>query len=440
MDRTRLVTRRKTLAGALGAGALVVGLAATGCGGDTGQKGSTTAAKPAKVVLRTQTNQYMVDILEQKLLPAYKQKVPQHTVEWERGGLGIEMIQAVMSESAAGTSPDVFWIGSDWVAQLARGKVIKDLSGYIKTWGQDNDYYPNMVETLWNRRWFLPGTGSCDIFLYRLDWFREANLPVDPAQFPATWEAFADAANKLTRRQGDEFTRAGFNMTGGSSDFREFRQLLWQAGGEEWNADHSKSTFNSQAGVDALQYIVDLYGKYRVTPQGGMKNPSNTGNVYSSGVAAMLRSTPSTAATVKMAAPDVFAQTGFGQPHKRAKQVNQVDVDGWAMSQAAHEPDAGFSLLSFFEDGPNLLAWNEAGGTIPPRKSLASSPHAQQPYLKAYVEYFGKFGKGYQQYQQPGVALAMTDAAQGKKGVKQALDDAARETDAFLATLQPAPR
>src|SRR5690242_2709879 len=110
MDKMRLVTRRKALAGALGAGALALGLAATGCGGDTGQKGSTTAAKPAKVVLRTQTNQYMVDILEQKLLPAYKQKVPQHTVEWERGGLGIEMIQAVMSESAAGTSPDVFWI------------------------------------------------------------------------------------------------------------------------------------------------------------------------------------------------------------------------------------------------------------------------------------------------------------------------------------------
>src|SRR5438067_339697 len=169
-DRAR-VTRRRVVASS-GAAAAVLVIAA--CGGDSGQKGTQVAAKPAKIVLRTQTNQYMVDILEQKLLPAYKQRVPQHTVEWERGGLGIEMIQAVMAESAAGTSPDVFWIGSDWVAQMARGKVVKDLSGYIKTWGQDNDYYPNMVETLFGRRWFLPGTGSCDIFLYGMDWLRVA--------------------------------------------------------------------------------------------------------------------------------------------------------------------------------------------------------------------------------------------------------------------------
>ena len=33
--------------------------------------------------------------------------------------------------------------------------------------------------------------------------FAEAGLPSDPAQFPTTWESFADAAARLTRRQGE---------------------------------------------------------------------------------------------------------------------------------------------------------------------------------------------------------------------------------------------
>jgi multiple sugar transport system substrate-binding protein len=435
------VTRRRIVAwGGAVATALPLGATAgcTGTGG--GQPSANIAAKPAKIVLRTLTTPYPVSVLDQTILPAYKQKAPQHTVDWERGAEGVGMIEAVMAGSAAGTAPDLFWIGSDFVAQLARGKVIREIGGYVKTWNQDKDYYASTIEPLWGRRWFLPGIASCDIYLYRKDWFRDANLPVDQAAFPTTWEAFADAAGRLTRRQGDEFTRAGFQLTGGSNDRREWRQLLWQAGGEEWNADHSKALFNSQAGVEALQYIVDLYGKYRVSPPGGVKNPSGTGNVFSAGVAAMLRATPSTASAVRTATPDVFAQTGFGPPHKRAKQVSQIDVDGWAMPVAAREPDAGFALLAFIQEPENLLAWNEAGGLIPPRKSLASSAHGQQPYIKSFLEMLDKYGRGYQQYNQPASVAAMVDAVEGKKGVKQALDDAARETDAFIATLQPAPK
>jgi multiple sugar transport system substrate-binding protein len=391
------------------------------------------------VVLRTLSDQNQGTSTE-RILAAYRQKVPQHTVEWERGAGGVSMIEAVMAGSAAGTAPDVFWIGSDFVAQLARGKIIRDLSGYIKTWGQEKDYYANTVEPLWGRRWFLPGIASCDMYVYRLDWFREANLPVERDRFPTTWEAFADAATKLTRRQGEEFIRAGFNMTGASSDRREWRPLLWQAGGEEWNADHSKATFNSQAGVEALQFIVDLYGKYRVSPTGGIKNPAGSGNVFSAGVAAMIRSTPSAANQIRIAAPDVFAQTGFGPPHKRAKQATQIDVDGWVMPVAAREPDAGFNLLAFIQEPQNLLAWNETSGQIPPRKSLASSAHAQQPYIRTYLEMLDKYGRGYHQYHQPASVQALDDVLTGKKGIKQALDDAARETDAFIATLQPTPK
>ncbi len=408
------------------------------CGIESAGQMAAPSAKPAKIVIRTFASQAEKDMMEKRLLPGYKQKAPHHTVEWEQQttGSGAAMIEAITAGAAAGTPPDVFYIGSDWIAQFARSRMIRDLTAYIRAWGQEKDYYSNTVEALWGRRWFLPEIASCDLYVYRLDWFREANLPAEPARFPVTWEAFADAATRLTRRQGDEFTRAGFYTTG---EVREWRQLLWQAGGEEWNADHTKTTYNSQAGVEALTYLRDLLVRYQVAPISGLPIPSGN-NAVSAGLAAMQRLTPSGANTVRVQAPDIFAQVGFGPPHKRVKQTNQIDVDGWAITAAAREPDAGFALLAYIQEPDNLLAWNEATGLIPPRKSLASSAHVQQPYIKAFQESLDKYGRGYQQYQTTILNTAVADAVQGRVSVKQALDDAARQNDAFLATLQPVPK
>jgi len=429
----RRVTRRAATAGAT----VLLGSLAAACAGQTG--GTTSpSAKPARVAVRTFAAQAVVDLMQQKVLPGYKQKVPHHSVDWEQQstGSGAEMIMAVTTATAGGTAPDVFHLGSDWNAQVARAKLIKDLTGYVKTWGQDKDYYPNAVAPIWGRRWFLPITSGCDLYLYRMDWFREANLPVEPARFPVTWEAFADAAAKLTRRQGDEFTRAGFYTTG---EAREWRQLLWQAGGEEWNADHSKAAYNSPAGVEALAYLRDLIARHQVVRAGGMQIPPGQ-SAYSAGLTAMQRANPSAANTVKSRAPEVFAQTGFGAPHKHARQVNQIDVDGWVMAATSREPDAAFSLMTFVQEPATLLTWNEATGYFPPRKSLASSAYMQQPHMKVFGEMLDKYGRMYHQYQTPILNTAAADVMANRKTPKQALDDAARENDIFIAQLQPAPK
>jgi multiple sugar transport system substrate-binding protein len=423
------------LGGALGSS--LVAACAVGSGVAGGSRPA-PAARPARIGIRTFTGQPVIDTMEKVILPGYRQAAPQHTVEWEQQttGSGLQMIEAITAATAAGTPPDVFYIGSDWIAQLARGRQIKDLSAYVKAWGQDKEYYPNTVEALWGRRWFLPQIASCDLYLYRLDWFREANLSVEPARFPTTWEAFADAAATLTRRQGDEFTRAGFYTTG---EVREWRQLLWQAGGEEWNADHTKAAYNNPAGIEALTYLRDLLLRHRVSPVAGLQIAAGN-SAFSSGLAAIQRLTPSGANTIRTRAPDLFGQTGYGPPHRRAKQVNQIDVDGWAMTAAAREPDAGFSLLAFIEEPANLLAWNEATGLIPPRRSLATSAHVQQPFIKAFQEALSQYGRGYHQYQTAILNTAAADVVQDRKSPTQALADAARENDAFLAQLQPVPR
>jgi ABC-type glycerol-3-phosphate transport system substrate-binding protein len=430
-----LGTRRIVLGGLAGGAAGL--LAACGAAGSTGAgEGSSPAARPAKIIARVGASPTLTSFFNGTLLPGYKAKAPQHTVEMEWIA-NAPIYETIAASAAAGTNPDAFWIGSDIMPSLVLNRLVRDLSGPIRTWGQEKDYYAGTIDPLWGKKWFLPGISSCDAYLYRTDLFAEAGLPADPARFPLTWEAFADAAVRLTRRDGGEIARAGFAT---SADSREWRQLFWQAGGEQWNADQTKVVFNDQAGVDSLTYLRDLLVKQQLAPPAGMKLPPGAASACAANLAAIQRVNPGGANRVRTSAPDVWASTAFGAPHKRTRQVSQIDVDGWAMPAGTKEPDAGFAFIAFFEEPAMLLGYNEVEGFIPPRKSLASSPHVQQPHLRFFADVLDKHGHSYRldTIHSPILKTMVEDAVGGGKSVKQSLDDAANEMNRGLAQL-PAP-
>jgi multiple sugar transport system substrate-binding protein len=83
---------------------------------------------------------------------------------------------------------------------------------------------------------------------YNADLLVEAGI--DAA--PTTGEEFAAAAAAMTND-----TNKGFNITGGFPVQQIFQMLLHQYGGTEFNAEGTEATWNSEAGVQALQWMVD---------------------------------------------------------------------------------------------------------------------------------------------------------------------------------------
>src|SRR5262249_28451574 len=150
-----------------------------------------------------------------------------------------------------------------------------------------------------------------------------------------------------------------------------------------------------QAGVDALTFLQDVLTKRGVAPLAGMKLPGGSPNLFAAGLVAVQRVNARVANQVRTAAPDVWGHAGLGAPHNRARQVSHIEADGWAMSTGAREPDAGFSLLAFLQEPAQMLAYNELQGQVPPRKSLSTSAHMQQPFLKTYAEAIDRYGHPY---------------------------------------------
>ena len=199
--------------------------------------------------------------------------------------------------------------------------------------------------------------------------------------------------------------------------------------------------FNNQSGVDALSYLQDLLVRRRVAPLTGMSLPSSSPNLFAAGLVAVQRVNARVANQVRTTVPDVWARTAIGAPHKRAKQVSHIEADGWALNAGAKQPDAAFSVMAFLQDGPQMLAYNELQGQVPPRRSLSTSAHMQQSFLKTYADAIDKFGHSYRLDVNHAAILKpmVDDVMSGKKSVRQSLDDAVQAINVAFEKLGGGP-
>ena len=94
--------------------------------------------------------------------------------------------------------------------------------------------------------WFY---GFCNYL--NLNHFKEAGL--DPEKDTQTWEAFGEAAKRLTKKDGGKFTRQGFKFAMHAAQWTmiQFNPILVQSGGA-WFDANGKCTVNNEAGVKAM--------------------------------------------------------------------------------------------------------------------------------------------------------------------------------------------
>ena len=94
--------------------------------------------------------------------------------------------------------------------------------------------------------------------------FKEAGL--DPERPPATLDELVDYAKKLTKRSPNgDLLQAGLTIDMGGQDHHWLREvLIRQFGGAPYSADKKTVTYNTDAGVAATQWYIDLAAKQKV--------------------------------------------------------------------------------------------------------------------------------------------------------------------------------
>ena len=238
-----------------GAGA---GLALAGCGGsqsEVQEAGSGKSYNGPKVTLSFWNGftggdgPYM-----QKLVEEFSSQQKNINVSWNSMDWAV-YYQKVPSAVSAGKGPDVAIMHIEQLpTNAARGVIIPldELTNVLNL--KTSDFVPEV----WSagiydgKRYGIPLDIHPMGFYYNKSTMEKAGL--DPNKPPQTKDDYMAALQQMKSKGIQGHWMSPFFFTGGMT----FDALCYQHGGRLYNEDGTNATFNSQAGVDALTWMVDL--------------------------------------------------------------------------------------------------------------------------------------------------------------------------------------
>jgi sn-glycerol 3-phosphate transport system substrate-binding protein len=213
-----------------------------------------------------------------------------------------------------------------------------------------------------DQTWSIPFQRSAVVLYYNADLFAEAGI--DP---PTDWQSWAEAAQALTVRDGDNVTRWGIEF---SSDWPYwlFQPLAIGAGQNIVGENPTEVFFDTQALKDALQFYIDLSQVYQATPAGVQANWGAGPSDLASGQTAMIaHSTGSLSGILSQADFEVGVMP---YPGKEAGSYASVPGGGnlYVMDGASDaEKAAAWKFIQFLTEPDRVADFSIQTGYIPNR-------------------------------------------------------------------------
>jgi multiple sugar transport system substrate-binding protein len=176
-------------------------------------------------------------------------KVNLEVVGWQ------QMHDTTVQRIAAGSLPDLVNTATIWLPEWVEANAIQEVGPAYVSDKVMGDIVPALLEkgtAYKGKSYGLPiAAGGRGMFINN-KLFKDAGL--DPSKPPATFDDFKKAIVQIKEKTG----QFGFAFDAkGVQAFRYFGFFLWNAGGDFFTAD-GKAAFNSDAGVKALAFLVDL--------------------------------------------------------------------------------------------------------------------------------------------------------------------------------------
>lgn len=202
------------------------------------------------------------------------------TLKYEAGGTeGAGYQQTLLTEVAAGTAPDVFWIPGASLASFASAGAILNLAEYAEAANFDTSvYYPQQINELTfdpnggDALWGLPRDASSFALYYNEDLFAEAGIDT-PAQLIAddnwNWDTFTETAKAISELSSGDNKIVGAGMSGWWANW-----LVWINAAANnnrnnyFNEDRTACGLNQPATTEAFTFLSNIYSNGWAVPFG----------------------------------------------------------------------------------------------------------------------------------------------------------------------------
>jgi multiple sugar transport system substrate-binding protein len=323
---------------------------------------------------RAGTQQVWVDYINE-YIDKFEESHPNIKVDYQYMALQ-DLPQKLNTSFAAGIGPDIIGCSIQHISEYASKGKLMPLDGYLENWPMKSDLLPSMlkVSELNGQHFALAYHPDPYVFAYRKDLFREAGL--DENDPPETWEELVEIAPKLTKRDGEIVTTAGFLMP--IDDFLTFVPFAVM-NGASYISEDGKPTFNQEPWVEALEVLTTLVKDERVTVE-TTDNMEWSTSTFAKGNAAIAQVNTTMLSVFFESHPELADEVGYFElRRKSASNWNGAWLYG--ISTDSKHPDEAFEFISGFFDSEEMWRCYEATGNLPPLQSLNETFTAKDPEL-----------------------------------------------------------
>jgi multiple sugar transport system substrate-binding protein len=364
----------------------------------------------------------VTDLINQFNASQKKITVKNVTMEWAQ--IDAKMPLAIK----AGKGPDVTVAHGDSIATYAAQGLLLKADDITKSLGYSAADFPKGLfeNGAYNGAQYGVPWSVTPLGLYaNMDVLKKAGI----TSVPADKAGYSDALAKLKAKgiQGEWVD--GFVFTGTF----EFESLLWQNGGELFNKDVSKATFNSQAGVDALTWMRSLidkgYSPGKVSQDGNInaliagKTAFNWNGIWQTSNTALQKDKWQAAEV-----PQIGSQKAVWSSSTDWAFVNNKGQD-------KNKTQAAAAFVKWMNDHSQSWA---AGGELPAANKVRNAPALVSKYPN-YKPFLKELDYAHFETTSPGIpnavatiTTAVNEAVLGKKSPKKALDDAVAKANQLL--------
>jgi multiple sugar transport system substrate-binding protein len=359
------------------------------------------------------------------------------------------LFQQLAPSVAAGRAADVAAINEDQITGfIARGALQEITPEMMRSAGLDQGRF---YESLWKvaeyqgRSYGVPVHSVALVMYYNKALFRRAGL--DPERPPRNRQEFLETMLRLTvDRAGRNASQPGFDPSttdqwgtvmptpwmGGTI----YYSILLQNGGRLVSEDTTRAVFNTPEAVEALQFMVDLVRKHKISPSDGNEDGSIT--AFRQGKSAVVFNGVWLLSTLQRQADLEFGMAAFPRLGTREDAAWGGSSHLVLPRQRTPDPNrtlAAMTFINWITSPAQNLKWTSAGG-LPTQPAVASDPsYRGNPMLPVFASLDKvQATSGYPWVGQVRGALdaAVSDALLGRKTPQQALDDGVREANAQI--------
>jgi sn-glycerol 3-phosphate transport system substrate-binding protein len=301
-------------------------------------------------------------------------------------------------------------------------------------------FYPAFMENsqTGGKTWGIPFQRSTIVLYWNKEAFKEAGL--DPNRPPQNWKEQVEYAQKLTKRDASgKVTQWGIQIPSSGFPYWLFQALAIQNGMNLMNSAGTETYYDRPEVIGALQYWVDLVGKYKVHPP-GIVDWGTTPKDFFERKVAMIWTTTGNLTNVRNNAKFEFGVAMLPAGKQRGSPTGGGNFYLFKKS-TPQQLQAALKFIKWMTSPERAAQWGIDTGYVAVRPDAWDTPA-----MKKYVEGFPPAAVARDQlpfakaelstHDNQRVTKALNDGLQaaltGTKTPEQAMKDSQREADRLL--------